>query len=352
MSERRRVVPHLNLQALTWPPKDNATVQRPSAHKVTFKVNLSLDEDSEAPLIRSQNGTSSSSIEFSILQRPWKPIVASEARQRMEEYEDDKLPVLRDRTSRRSAHKIDYNVDVGDSDSETLVQGPKDKESAEPPRPISSTKNLERKRGLVLLSSTFLDEPLPKKPRNRLPSPRRKITGSSGQHSGSAFARNSESRRGVQQPTPQSTRSSVYAEISESESDVVIVDDVPRRPKVKEEKVDIKKEPFPVEVCCLSHMVYLCMNFYYAPSLTGRNVLSFNHSEKMSVLLARINDDSLIGPKLMTNSSIGHAWYPPGRLCKQPTRHGASQDLSRLGLQYRAFVREARQSVRAPIQPL
>ena len=278
------MIPHLNLQALNWPPKDSTAVQKQGSNTYTVQINHASDEDSDAPLIPSRKGTSSSSFEFTVCQRPWKPHGASEARQRMEAYEDEKLPVsregyeddtlpvLRGRKSRPSARKVDYNLDNGDSDLETLMHGPKDKESAEPLRPLSSAKTLERKRGRVSSSNLF-DEPLPKKPRNRLPSPRRKITSSSGQHSGSAFARNSKSRRGVQQPTPQSARSSVYAEISESESDVVMVDDVPRRAKVKEERVNVKQEPFPVEVCCLSQMVYSCMDFN-ALSLTGRIVFS------------------------------------------------------------------------------
>ena len=244
------MIPHLNRQDLSWPPKNNATVQRQGQYCFTVKINHSSDEDSDAPFIPSRKGTSSSSFEFTVRQRPWKPNGASEARQRMEAYEDDELPVLRDRKSSPSARKVDYNVDIADSDSETLMHGPKNKESAEPPRPISSARNLERKRGRVS-SSNLLDEPFPKKPGNRVPSPRRKIKSSSGRHSGPAFARNSKSKKGVQQPAPQSARSSVYAEISESENDVVIVDDVPCRPKIKEESVRVKVEPFSVEVSYL-----------------------------------------------------------------------------------------------------
>lgn len=249
------MIPHLNLQALTWPPKDNATVQRQGVNRFTLKINHSSDEDSDAPLTSLGKGTSSSGFEFAVLQRSWKPTCASEARQRMEEDEDDKLPVPRDRKLRPSARKIDYNEDKAyeDSDFENLLRGTKDKDSAEPPRPISATKIDERKRGRAP-SGDFLGEPLCKKPKHRLPSPGQETTTSTGQHSDSAFRRNGKSRRNVQQPTPQSAPSSMNDEVSDSDSDLVILDEVPCYPKIKEEMVRVKEEPFSVEVSCLSHM--------------------------------------------------------------------------------------------------
>ena len=155
---------------------------------------------------------------------------------------------------------------------DSLRRGSEDTEFAEPSQPRSSAKTGDRKKRRVSPDNP-LDEPLRKKSKHRVSSPRRENTSSAHQHSGYAFARDDKSKRGVQQPTPQSARLSVNAEISDSESDVVVLDDVHCRPDIKEERVRIKEEPFSVEVCYLSHMVYPCINFDYSMSLTRTAVL-------------------------------------------------------------------------------
>lgn len=264
---------------MTWPPRDDPTIES-QGKRSTVTINR----------------TPSFSFKWTVLQRSWEPSGAQRRCHGTEPYEDEELPVSRDRKSRPRARVIDYDED---SDFGTPWPGSEDTELAKPPQPIRLAKNRDTKRDRGS-SDNPLDERLRKKPRHRVLSPRRetasslgrvpsrrentsslgralsprrKTTSSLGQRSDSVPAPNSKSRRGVQQPTPQSARLNMNAEISDSESDVVVLNDVPRRSKIKEERTSVKKEPFSVEVCCLSHMVNLCMSLNYSLSLTGKTVL-------------------------------------------------------------------------------